>query len=46
MTKIDFWPKEGKLKKGLIVLAVVIVTSLLIVLLEKKHNLKQGKNFQ
>lgn len=43
MTKQDLWPKEGKLKKGLIILAVVIVASLLIVLLEEKTQFKSGK---
>lgn len=43
MTKIDFWPKDGKLKKGLIVLAVIMVASLLIVLLEEKTQFKAGK---
>jgi hypothetical protein len=43
MTKQDLWPKEGKLKKGLIILAIVIVTSLLIVLLEEKTQFKAGK---
>jgi hypothetical protein len=43
MTKQDLWPKEGKLKKGLIILAIVIVASLLIVLLEEKTQFKAGK---
>ncbi|MFN8251032.1 MAG: hypothetical protein U0V75_04055 [Ferruginibacter sp.] len=40
MTKQDIWPKEGKLKKGLIILAIVIVASLLITLLEEKTGFK------
>lgn len=43
MTKQDLWPKEGKLKKGLIILAVVMLCSLLIVLLEEKTQFKAGK---
>lgn len=40
INKQDLWPKEGKLKKGLIILAVVIVSSLGIVLLEEKTDIK------
>lgn len=40
MTKKELWPKEGKLKKGLIILAIVIVSALLITLLEEKTNFK------
>lgn len=40
MNKKDFWPKEGKLKKGLIILAIVIVAALLMTLLEEKTNVK------
>ena len=43
MDKKDFWPKEGKLKKGLIILAIVIVGSLLITLIEEKTNIKLSK---
>jgi hypothetical protein len=43
MTKQDLWPKEGKLKKGLIILGIVIIVSLLIVLLEEKTQFKAGK---
>lgn len=42
MTKQDLWPKEGKLKKSLIILAVVVLCSLLIVLLEEKTQFKAG----
>jgi hypothetical protein len=41
--KSQFWPKEGKLKKGLIILAIVIVGSLLMTLLEEKTNIKLSK---
>ncbi len=40
MGKKDFWPKEGKLKKGLIILAIVISGALLITLIEEKTNIK------
>jgi hypothetical protein len=40
MNKQQFWPKEGKLKKGLIILAIVIVASLAAVLLEEKTKIK------
>lgn len=43
MEKKDIWPKEGKLKKGLIILAIVIVSVLLIVLVEEKTNVKLSK---
>ena len=43
MTKQDLWPREGKLKKGLIILAIVVLASLLIVLLEEKTQFKAGK---
>jgi phage-related holin len=43
MDKKDFWPKEGKLKKGLIVLTIVIVSALLITLLEEKTIIKTKK---
>lgn len=36
MNKTEWWPKEGKLKKGLIILGIVIVASLLITLMEEK----------
>ena len=38
MDKKDFWPKEGKLKKGLIILAIVIAGATVITLLEEKTN--------
>lgn len=38
MEKKDFWPKEGKLKKGLIIFVIVIVSALLMTLLEEKTN--------
>lgn len=43
MDKKDFWPKEGKLKKGLIIFAIVIVSALLITLLEEKTAIKTKK---
>lgn len=43
MTKKELWPKEGKLKKGLIILVIVIVSALLITLLEEKTNFKHTK---
>lgn len=43
MEKQELWPKEGKLKKGLIILAIVIVSSLLMVLLEEKTGFKHTK---
>lgn len=36
MNKQDLWPGEGKLKKGLIILTIVIIGSLLLTLLEEK----------
>jgi hypothetical protein len=43
MDKEQFWPKEGKLKKGLIMLAIVITGALLMTLLEEKTNIKLSK---
>jgi hypothetical protein len=43
MNKKEFWPKEGKLKKGLIILAIVVVSALLIVLIEEKTKVKLSK---
>ena len=43
MNKTQLWPKEGKLKKGLIILGFVIILSFLITLLEEKTNIKMGK---
>lgn len=43
MDKKDSWPKEGKLKNGLIILLIVIVTAILITLFEEKTNLKASK---
>lgn len=40
--KKDLWPKEGKLKKALIILGIVIVGAVLIVLLEEQTGLKAG----
>ena len=40
MTKNELWPKEGKLKKGLIILVIVIVAAFLITLLEEKTKFK------
>ena len=36
MNKTEWWPKEGKLKKGLIILGIIIVASLLLTLIEEK----------
>ncbi len=36
MNKTEWWPKEGKLKKGLIILGIIIVASLLMTLIEEK----------
>ncbi len=43
MNKKEIWPKEGKLKKGLMILAIVIIGALLITLLEEKTNIKLSK---
>lgn len=43
MIKQELWPKQGKLKKGLIVMAIVVVSALLITLLEEKTNFKHTK---
>ena len=43
MIKQELWPKEGKLKKGLIVLAIVIASALLITWLEEKTNFKHTR---
>lgn len=43
MNKNEFWPKEGKLRKGLIILAIVIVSSLTAALLEEKNGLRLSK---
>jgi hypothetical protein len=43
MDKKDFWPKEGKLKKGLIVLLIVVVGTLGITLLQEKTSIKFTK---
>lgn len=43
LNKEELWPKEGKLKKGLIILAIVIVSALLITLLEEKVGFKHTK---
>jgi hypothetical protein len=42
-SKEDFWPKTGKLKKGLIILAIVILGSLGMVLIEVKSNITLSK---
>lgn len=36
MNKTEWWPKEGKLKKGLIILGIVIVAALVMTLMEEK----------
>lgn len=36
MNKQEWWPTEGKMKKGLIILAIIIVAALLMTLLEEK----------
>ena len=43
MNKQDLWPKEGKLKKGLIILAIVVVGSLAIVFIEEQSGIKISK---
>ncbi|MBL7749297.1 MAG: hypothetical protein JNM19_17795 [Chitinophagaceae bacterium] len=43
MDKKDLWPKEGKLKKGLIILAIVIVSALAMVLIEEQTTVKLSK---
>ncbi len=43
MKKQDLWPKEGKMKKGLIILAIVITGALLITLVEEKSTLHISK---
>lgn len=43
MDKKQFWPEEGKLKKGLIIMVIVIVGALLITLLEEQTNIKLSK---
>lgn len=41
--KKEFWPQKGKLKKILIILAIVIVSALVITLLEEKTAFKYTK---
>ncbi len=36
MKKYEWWPQEGKLKKGLIILGIIILASLLMTLIEEK----------
>lgn len=43
MDKKQWWPKEGKAKKGLIMLVIVIVGALLITFLEEKTNIRLSK---
>jgi hypothetical protein len=43
MTKQEIWPKEGKLKKGIIIILIVILAATGITLLEEKTNFKAGK---
>lgn len=43
INKEELWPKTGKLKKGLIILAIVILGSLGMVLLEEQTNVKLSK---
>ena len=40
MNKHEFWPKEGKLKKGLIILGIVVLAALAITLIEEKSHIK------
>lgn len=40
INKEELWPKTGKLKKGLIILAIVILGALGMVLLEEQTNIK------
>jgi hypothetical protein len=40
LSKKDIWPKEGKLKKGLIIFVIVAIGALLITLVEEKTNIK------
>jgi hypothetical protein len=40
MNKQDLWPKEGKLKKALLILCIVIAGALLITLAEEKLTIK------
>jgi hypothetical protein len=43
INKEELWPKTGKLKKTLIILAIVITGSLGIVLLEEQTSIKLSK---
>lgn len=43
INKETLWPKEGKLKKGIIILIVVILSAFVITLLGEKTNFKHGK---
>jgi hypothetical protein len=43
INKQERWPKTGKLKKGLIILAIIIAGSLGMVLLEEQANVKLSK---
>jgi hypothetical protein len=43
MDKKDFWPKEGKVKKGLIIFLIVIVGAIGITLLEEKTTIKLSR---
>lgn len=43
INKEELWPKNGKLKKALIILGIVIVGSLGIVLLEEQTTVKLSK---
>lgn len=43
INKQTLWPKEGKLKKGIIIFIVVIFSALTITLLEEKTGFKHGK---
>ena len=42
ISKEELWPKTGKLKKGLLVLGIVILGALFMVLLEEKTGIKAG----
>ena len=43
ISKQDLWPKEGKLKKSLIILGIVIVAALAITLIEEKSGIKLSR---
>ena len=43
ISKQDLWPKEGKLKKSLIILGIVIIAALAITLIEEKSGIKLSR---